>query len=364
MLYFDHRGMGLSTPITAATVVHRVGPKAADQANFLKRFRADSAVKDLEAIRQCLTADFPTHLKKWSVMGQSYGGFVAISYLSQYPDGLREAFTMGGLPPITTNGPEEVYRRLVGKLQQRNVAYFKKYPEDQAKVRVILDYLLKQESTTGRVALPDGGLLSAERFMQLGILFGAHGGLDTVHDLVLTAANDLELFHFLTRPTLSKIAAQGFFDNHPIYAVLHEPIYCQGGVTPNWAAESVVKSCAHFDVRSKSEDVFFTGEMVFKHNFKEYPDLVALAPAANLLAMTSDWSPLYNIEQLMRNEVPVYSSTYIDDMYVDFQFAEETAGLVKGCKTFVTNVLYHDASRSKCEELMKALFALKEDSID
>jgi proline iminopeptidase len=172
-----------------------------------------------------------------------------------------------------------------------------------------------------------------------------------VHDLVLTAANDLEIFRFLTRPTLSKIAAQGFFDNHPIYAVLHEPIYCQGGVAPNWAAERVVKSCAHFDVRSKSEDVFFTGEMVFKHNFEEYPDLVALAPAANLLAMK-------------RNEVPVYSSTYVDDMYVDFQFAEQTAGLVKGCKTFVTNVLYHDASRSKCEELMKALFALKEDSID
>src|SRR5271156_233468 len=73
MLYFDHRGMGLSTPITAATVAHLAGPNAADQANFLKQFRADSAVKDLEAIRQCLTADFPTHLKKWSVMGQSYG---------------------------------------------------------------------------------------------------------------------------------------------------------------------------------------------------------------------------------------------------------------------------------------------------
>ena len=41
---------------------------------------------------------------------------------------------MGGLPPIMANGPEEVYRRLVGKVVQRNVAYFKKFPEDQVKV--------------------------------------------------------------------------------------------------------------------------------------------------------------------------------------------------------------------------------------
>ena len=94
MLYFDHRGMGLSTPITAATVAHHVGPKAADQANFLKQFRADSAVKDLEAIRQCLTADFPVHLKKWSIMGQSYGGFKESGIGKEYSlEGMLEDYT-------------------------------------------------------------------------------------------------------------------------------------------------------------------------------------------------------------------------------------------------------------------------------
>lgn len=63
MLYLDQRGTGLSNPITALTLaeqgdVHR-------QAEYLKLFRADSIVKDCEAIRKTLTKDYPTELKKW-----------------------------------------------------------------------------------------------------------------------------------------------------------------------------------------------------------------------------------------------------------------------------------------------------------
>ena len=356
--------MGLSTPVTSATMVYGAGHTTADHAKYLKHFRADSAVRDLEAIRQCLTANSPAELKKWSVMGQSYGGFVAISYLSKYPDGLREVFTMGGLPPVTVKGPDEVYERLVEKVQERNRAYFKKFPKDVEKVRLILDYLIREERTTGQVVLPGGGLLTAERFMNIGILFESHGGLDTVHDIVMRAYNDLEIFGLLSRPTLSRIVAQVPFDDHPLYAVLHEPVYCQGGIAPQWAAERVVGQHPEFDARSDSQKVYFTGEMVFKHSFKEYPELSSFAEVAMRLAETTNWTELYDIEQLKKNEVPVYSSTYIDDMYVDFRFAQETAGIIHRCKTFVTNALYHDAPRSRSEELMKALFALKEDSID
>lgn len=47
-------------------------------------------------------------------------------------------------------------------------------------------------------------------------------------DIILRAWNDLEVFGFLTRPTLAKIDANGGMDNNIIYAVLHEAIYCQG----------------------------------------------------------------------------------------------------------------------------------------
>jgi hypothetical protein len=63
----------------------------------MKSFRADSIVKDCEAIRQALTVDYPEDQKKWSIMGQSFGGFCSTTYLSFYPEGVKEAFLFGGL---------------------------------------------------------------------------------------------------------------------------------------------------------------------------------------------------------------------------------------------------------------------------
>ena len=40
---------------------------------MLKLYRADSIVKDCEALRQALTADYPDERKKWSIMGQGFG---------------------------------------------------------------------------------------------------------------------------------------------------------------------------------------------------------------------------------------------------------------------------------------------------
>ena len=58
-------------------------------------FRADSIVRDAETIRRELSPDEP-----WSGLGQSYGGFCALTYLSFAPDGLRAALFTGGLAPV------------------------------------------------------------------------------------------------------------------------------------------------------------------------------------------------------------------------------------------------------------------------
>lgn len=71
----------MSSPITAATLA--LQGTAIKQAEYLKKFRADNIVRDCEAVRQCLTAGYPEHMKKWSVLGQSFGGFCAVTYLSQ-----------------------------------------------------------------------------------------------------------------------------------------------------------------------------------------------------------------------------------------------------------------------------------------
>lgn len=67
MLYLDQRGTGLSTPITAASLA--LQGSVQQQADYMKLFRADSIVKDCEAIRRTLTADYPSDQRKWSVMG-------------------------------------------------------------------------------------------------------------------------------------------------------------------------------------------------------------------------------------------------------------------------------------------------------
>ena len=98
--------------------------------------------------------------------------------------------------------------------------------------------------------------------------------------------------------------------------------------------------------------------------FTDFGELRPLAETAELLAQDSDWPALYDEAQLAKNEVPVYAVTYIEDLYVDFDFAQETARKIKGCKQLITNSLYHNAVNVKSEEVMKGLFALRDDVID
>lgn len=98
--------------------------------------------------------------------------------------------------------------------------------------------------------------------------------------------------------------------------------------------------------------------------FDDYDELSRLKDTADILAKFDNWPDLYDEEQLARNEVPLYSSTYVDDMYVHFDFARATASKIKNCKHFITNVMYHNALDEKSDDLMKQLFALRDDVID
>ena len=98
--------------------------------------------------------------------------------------------------------------------------------------------------------------------------------------------------------------------------------------------------------------------------FEDFAELRKLREAAELIAENDDWPELYDEEQLQNNEVPVYAVTYIDDMYVDYDLAQTTASKIKKCKHFITNVMYHNGLGSKSDEVMKQLFALRDDVID
>src|SRR5215467_4166103 len=81
VVLLDQRGTGRSTPANRLTLATLGTPQA--QADYLTRFRADSIVADAELVRKRLTDGRP-----WSVLGQSFGGFCAVTYLSRSPEGL------------------------------------------------------------------------------------------------------------------------------------------------------------------------------------------------------------------------------------------------------------------------------------
>ncbi|KAL1841304.1 hypothetical protein VTJ49DRAFT_7249 [Mycothermus thermophilus] len=378
VLYLDYRGTGLSTPINAPLVLAQGGEE--DQARFLKLFRANSIVRDFEAVRLTLTEHFDADKKAWSIVGQSFGGFVALTYLSKFPGGLREVFMTGGLAPIL-RGPDEVYTATYKKVIERNEAYYRKYPADVAAVRRIAEYIVRAGGEQG-IPLPSGGRLTVSLFLTLGLAFGAHGGLDDVHSLILRLTTDLDQTGQFTRASLAAFESHIPFEHHPIYALLHESIYHAKKTVAqpsNWSArrvgQNLPSSCYFTWLRDpdflksapQEQPLFFAGEMVFPFHFdgSAGPELKRMEPVAARLASETEWEEdLYDEEQLRRNEVPVYAVSYIDDMYVDFEFARETARLVKGIKVRETNAWYHDAVRSKSEEVYATLFSLRDDEID
>src|SRR5207245_8865736 len=138
VLLLDQRGTGRSAranrkPLTRLAAA---GPQA--QADYLTHVRADSIVLDAELIRRELT-DEP-----WSVLGQSFGGFCAVTYLSFAPHGVKEAFITGGLPGLTATA-DDVYRHTYRTVATKNAAHYERYPQDAGVARRVADYLHTRE---------------------------------------------------------------------------------------------------------------------------------------------------------------------------------------------------------------------------
>jgi pimeloyl-ACP methyl ester carboxylesterase len=332
VLLLDQRGTGRSTPLNARTVTRRGSPE--QQAAYLGCFRADSIVRDAECIRRELLGEGGT----WDAYGQSYGGFCITTYLSLAPEGIGRALITGGLPPLAAT-PDDVYRALYPRVLEKNRRYFERYPDDRERVAAILERLGAEE-----VRLPGGDLLSPRRLRCLGIAFGMSDGYETVHYLIEEA-----FFEDAAQPVWSDRflhgveAATGLYAK-PLYAALHEPIYCQGEAG-RWAAHRVRDEFPQFD--PGSAEPVFTGEMMYPWMFDEQAALRPLRDAAELLAERADWPALYAADRLRTTDARVAAAIYHDDMYVDATASLETAGTISGLRSWVTNEYEHDGTRDE-----------------
>jgi hypothetical protein len=87
------------------------------------------------------------------------------------------------------------------------------------------------------------------------------------------------------------------------------------------------------------------GEMVFPWMFDDFVDLRKVKDAAEIVARRTDWPPLYDLDQLHRNTVPVAAVSYFEDMFVDFNLAQDTLSHVRGARQFVSSEWLHDGIR-------------------
>ena len=347
VLLLDQRGTGRSSPVNYQTLAC-VGT-AQDQADYLIHFRADSIVQDAERIRRTLVGEGTP----WTALGQSYGGFCLAHYLSAAPEGLDGVILTGGLPPLDrhSDGPDEVYRATYRRVIQKNQRYYERYAGDVERAQEIARFLVDN-----KVRLPGGGLLSPRRFQQLGMAFGANDGFEKVHYLLETASVPGAAGGELNYGFLRGFENSFSFETNPIYAVLHEAIYCQG-VASNWSADRVRAEYPELEL-TPGNPVLFTGEMIYRWMFDEYEYLQPLKETAEIVAAYDGWPNLYDATVLQANNVPCVAAVYYDDMYVEREFSEEMAKSIGGIKLWVTNEYEHNALRADGERVLDRLLGM------
>ena len=208
----DQRGTGRSTPVGTLP-----GMSPAEQAEYLTHFRADAIVRDAEHIRRALDID------RWSVLGQSFGGLCVTTYLSFAPEGLREAFITGGLP-VLGRPADDVYQRTWARQLERNRRYYDRYPQDRERVRDLVAPPRPRAAAAAVRRPADRRGACASSAAALGMSDGA----EAVH-YVLELDPDSPAFGH-------DVEAATPFARNPLYAIVHEACWADGGAT-RWAAE-------------------------------------------------------------------------------------------------------------------------------
>jgi pimeloyl-ACP methyl ester carboxylesterase len=320
----DQRGTGGSTPLDGEVLA---GLDAGAGADLLACFRADSLVADLEEVRARVYGGRP-----WTTLAQSFGGWITLTYLSFAPEALRACYVAGGVPG-TPPSAAEVYRRTFGRVAGRTGEYYRRYPADVEAVAAIADRLAE-----GDVLLPDGDVLTVRRFQSMGIDLGMKPGPERMHWFVEKAFVRPGRLSagFLQEAMVRTAQADG-----PLFWTLQESIYGHGDNGPTaWAAQAERDRRPEFDPDRRP--LLFTGEMAFPWMFDEVRLLRPFAPAVHELAARAEWSPLYDLDRLAANEVPVAAVVYHDDMFVDSGLQLDTLSRVGSAQAWVTNEYEHD----------------------
>lgn len=274
---------------------------------------------------------------------------------------------------------DQVYDSLRERVKERNLKYYERYPGDVYLVKRIVSKLLSSPTL-----LPSGGMLTARRFLQVGISLGGNpSAFAGLHSLFASAfvSDDEDEF---SKAFLKSIDSIQSFDDHPIYFLLHESIYADKTsecIKTNWSGYRMYDGRSEFDhlttcSYSDSRPTLLTGEVVFPWMADgDYAELSGLGmrALAHSLACKADWKDLYDPEQMKRalandgtGKSKAAAALYYDDMYVDFNLAMKVTargGPLEECKVWMNNDYQHSGLRDDGVTIFNKLLSMAKGEI-
>jgi len=315
VVLLDQRGTGRSTPVGDDDLEHG----AAATAERLTHLRADAIVRDAEALREHLG------VSSWNLLGQSFGGFTTLAYLSAFAGSLDRVFITGGLSTVERS-PDEVYALCYDKMRDASERYYRRFPAHRDRMRRLTDL-----AASGSIVLPDGEVVSPSRLRSIGSALGTNDGWQAIWSLLEQEPRSNAFRHDLQH-------AMPFGGRNPLYFVIHESSYANGHAT-RWSAERV-------EPADFAEDPsLFTGEHVRSEWTETVPAFQPWREVALELA-EFPWPRLYDADAIAASGARGAAAVYVTDVYVPLEFSLETARLMPDLRLWVTSEHEHNGLRS------------------
>lgn len=344
LILLDQRGTGRSTPLGLDTPAPGLrdgtapeapttlrAASAAAAAEYLTHFRADAIVEDALDVLGHLGADTVTPI------GQSFGGFTTVHWLSAHADSLDGAIMTGGLPALTRT-PAEIYAATWEIMRRKSLAFYARFPGDRNRMEELAEL-----AADGEIVLPGGDAVTPARLRTLGHRLGATGGAEQLHWLLHLNHRSPAFRHDLA-------AMLPYGGRNPLYAVIHESSMASGHPT-DWAAERTMPA----DVRA--DPTLLGGEHLHPGLFEEDSELAPWRDIAHTVAQ-HPWPVLYDPAALAQSRVPAAAIIYFDDAYVPTAHSLETAAAIPTLTPWVTNEWEHNGIRASGTEVIDRLIGL------
>ena len=204
--------------------------------------------------------------------------------------------------------------------------------------------------------LPDGARLTVERFQMVGSFLGGNTRVDALHHLLEDAFVRTPDGDRLSDAFLEQVHGLVSRAANPLYALMHESIYGQGG------GDGLGGPAGAAGVPG----VPARGRRAAADRRNGVPLVLRAGPGAaaaaamwrNCWPRKSDWPPLYDAERLALNTVPVAAAVYSDDIYVDRELSLETAAAVRGLQVWETADFHHDGIADDGEAIFGRLLGM------